>query len=54
MARPPSVSRMTEDSGVFVQLRLKGGVRMGPGKAELLEHIADSGSISEAGLYAAE
>ncbi|MGR4871088.1 winged helix-turn-helix domain-containing protein [Variovorax sp. LARHSF232] len=31
------------------RLQLKHGVAMGPGKAELLEHIAELGSITRAG-----
>ena len=41
--------RPIQDGDIFVQIRLKSGARIGPGKAELLEHIAASGSISEAG-----
>lgn len=39
---------MAVETGIFLQLRLRGGMRIGPGKAELLEQIDASGSISAA------
>jgi len=35
--------------GISLRVVLKKGIAFGPGKAELLEHIRDSGSIAAAG-----
>jgi molybdate transport system regulatory protein len=35
--------------GISLRVILKKGIAFGPGKAELLEHIRDSGSIAAAG-----
>ena len=38
----------TPKTSLFIRIQLPGGHRFGPGKAELLEAIARTGSISEA------
>ncbi len=39
----------TRHPGISLRVVLRKGVAFGPGKAELLEHIRDSGSIAAAG-----
>ena len=49
MTRLPPSARPSPPPGVKLRVVVQGGDWLGPGKADLLQHIAETGSISAAG-----
>ncbi|WP_349371745.1 winged helix-turn-helix domain-containing protein [Salinarimonas sp.] len=49
MADERGEDRTTERSGAFLRIKLDPDIAVGPGKADLLEGIRDTGSIAAAG-----
>ncbi|MCB2135344.1 MAG: winged helix-turn-helix domain-containing protein [Rhodobacteraceae bacterium] len=49
MTRLPPSARPTPTPGLKLRVVVEGGDWLGPGKADLLEYIAETGSISAAG-----
>jgi molybdate transport system regulatory protein len=48
-AQPGHIARMSDDTRLRLRILFGSNARLGPGKAELLEHIRETGSITAAG-----